>query len=57
MAKWKGIIVVKKYYKVKVDDAKDWTDAHNQMCDMCIAEDAPYDVDFEVYDIEEIKGE
>ena len=54
MATFKGIIVFKKYYKVEVE-AKDWVDAHNQMCDVCVADQEPYEMDFEVYDVEESK--
>ena len=51
MARWKGTIVFQKYYDVEVDDAKDWTDAHNQMCDICVADEEPFESDFEIYNI------
>lgn len=53
--KWKGWVVRKEYFKVEVE-ADTWEEAKDLAWDMEV-EDEPVDIDWEVYDLEEVSDE
>lgn len=54
MSKWEGWVIRKEYFKVQVE-ADSWEEAKDKMWEAEI-EDEPVDIDWEIYDIEEIKN-
>lgn len=54
MSKWEGWVIRKEYFKVQVE-ANSWEEAKDKMWEVEI-EDEPVDIDWEIYDIEEIKN-
>lgn len=53
MKKWTGLVIRKEYFRVEVD-ADTWAEAKDKMWDSEI-EDEPVDIDWEIYDIEEVE--
>lgn len=56
MARWKGWIVEKRYYKVAVE-ADSWETAKDMLCDMELDTDMPDNIDWDIYDLEEVTDE
>lgn len=54
MSKWEGWVIRKEYFKVQVD-ADSWQEAKDKMWEAEI-EDEPVDIDWEIYDIEELQS-
>jgi hypothetical protein len=52
MPKFQGYLIRKEYFKIEVE-AEDWSDAKDKILDAEI-DDEPVDIDWDVYDIEEV---
>jgi hypothetical protein len=52
MKKWTGIVVRKEYFRIEVE-ADTWEEAKDKLWDAEI-EDEPVDIDWEIYDVEEV---
>lgn len=53
MPKYQGYLIRKEYFKVEVE-ADSWEDARDTALDVEIGLDEPVDIDWDVYDLEEI---
>jgi hypothetical protein len=52
MPKYQGYVIRKEYFKIEVE-ADSWEDARDAVLDSDV-EDEPVDIDWDVYDLEEI---
>ncbi len=52
MKKWSGYVIRKEYFKVEVE-ADTWEEAKDKAWDFEVT-DEPVDIDWEIYDIEEV---
>ena len=56
MPKYQGYVIRKEYFRVDID-ADDIDDANDKIMDQEIGMDEPVDIDWDFYDIEEIKND
>lgn len=54
MKKWEGYVIRKQYFKVQVE-AEDWSEAKDLMLEADVNIDEPDDIDWDIYDIEEVE--
>jgi len=55
MKKWSGYIIRKEYFKVELE-ADTWEEAREKAWDFEVT-DEPVDIDWEIYDIEEVTND
>jgi hypothetical protein len=55
MKKWEAWVIRKQYFKVQVE-AEDWDTARDLVLEADVDIDNPDDIDWDVYDIEEVEA-